>query len=105
MVKRKTARKGFRRALGAVKVWLRKNRHRPVKWQYEMLCNKLRGHYAYYGITGNFSALAAFKVLVVKMWRKWLNRRSWRKMPWDKFTRLLNRYPLPKPRVVHSIYH
>jgi RNA-directed DNA polymerase len=66
---------------------------------------KLKGHYAYYGITGNARALARFLYEVRRLWRKWLNRRSWRaRMTWEKFARLTTRYPLPQPRVVHSVY-
>lgn len=70
-----------------------------------MLTRKLRGHYAYYGITGNGDALSRFLWLTERAWRFWLNRRSRQAdMPWDRFKRLLKCYPLPPPRVVHSIY-
>ncbi len=53
MVKRKTARSRLRRAILAVTERCRRNLHRPVAEQHRLLCQKLRGHYAYYGITGN----------------------------------------------------
>ena len=44
---------------------------------------KLRGHYAYFGITGNTRALSRFLHEVERVWRYWLNRRSARaKMVW-----------------------
>ena len=68
-------------------------------------CRKLRGHYAYYGITGNALALRRFRYEVERLWRKWLGRRSWSgRMPWERFKRLLENYPLPPVRVVHSVY-
>lgn len=104
-IKRKTAAERFTRSLRAVWQWCRANRHRPVGEQQRALTRKLRGHYAYYGITGNFPALGRFSWQVGRAWRYWLNRRSQRaKMPWDRFNRLLQRYPLPPPQVVHSIY-
>ena len=63
----------------------------------------MRGHYAYYGITGNARALQGFLLAVHRAWRKWLNRRNrQREMTWDRFNRLLKRYRLPPPRIVHS---
>ncbi len=71
-----------------------------------MLSLKLRGHFAYYGITGNFRSLACFRLEVGRRWRKWLNRRNReRTLDWNIFNRLLERYPLPSARVVHSVYH
>jgi hypothetical protein len=67
------------------------------------LSQKVRGHYAYYGITSNARALAAFLTEVHRAWRKWLDRRnSRREMVWVRFSKLLKRYPLPPPRIVHS---
>lgn len=105
VVRRKTAKDRFSRAVHAAKQWCRKNRHLPVKDQHRILSRKLLGHYAYYGITGNSLALQRLLFMVQIVWRRWLNRRSQRRaMPWDRFSRLLKRYPLPPPRVVHSVY-
>ncbi|WP_437911767.1 hypothetical protein WME73_29895 [Sorangium sp. So ce302] len=63
---------------------------------------KLRGHYEYYGITGNSEALRRFAWEVVAVWRKWLDRRLQNaKMTWERMNRLLKRYPLPQPRITH----
>ncbi|HEX7060351.1 MAG TPA: group II intron reverse transcriptase/maturase [Woeseiaceae bacterium] len=105
IVKRKTAAERFSRSLHAIRQWCRVNRHRPIGEQQLGLGRKLRGHYAYYGITGNLPALARLLRLSGRAWKYWLDRRSQRApMPWDRFNRLLQRYPLPSPRVVHSIY-
>ena len=53
VVKRKTAASRFTRAVRTVAPWCRNHRHRPIPEQHQTLCQKLRGHYAYYGITGN----------------------------------------------------
>jgi hypothetical protein len=104
-VKRKTAQSRFGRALTCVREWCRRNRHLPVVVQHQTLSQKLRGHYAYFGITGNGNAIGRFLYEVTCAWRLWLNRRSQRaKMTWPKFEKLLERYPLPKPIVVQSIY-
>jgi group II intron reverse transcriptase/maturase len=105
VVQRKTAKDRFTRALREIGQWCRTHRHWPVAAQQTTLRRKLQGHYAYYGITGNGRALASFLHEVRRLWLKWLDRRSWRRrMSWEKFGRLTTRYPLPQPRVVHSIY-
>ncbi len=103
VVKRRTAKSRFTRALHQVSAWCRANRHQPVAEQHRQLVAKLRGHCAYYGITGNADALSRFAYGIVCAWQKWLNRRSQRaRMGWDRFTRLLQRYPL-RAIAVHSV--
>ena len=105
MVARKTAKNRFSRALARVAAWCRDHRHEGVRQQHAALSLKLRGHYAYYGITGNARALARFAQQVERAWRKWLDCRSSKaRMTWDRFRVLLERLPLPPPRVVHSVY-
>lgn len=105
IVQRKTAPDRFTRAVREIGHWCRTHRHWSVTAQQQALRRKLQGHYAYYGITGNSRALGRFRYEVERLWRKWLNRRSWRgRMPWDRFSRLRECYPLPPPRVVHSVY-
>jgi group II intron reverse transcriptase/maturase len=103
-VKRKTESKRIRRAAKAVAQWCRTNRHLPLAEQHHKLGRKIQGHCAYYGITGNSQQLERFRDLVVKVWRKWLNRRGQRKgTTWEWLTRFLRRHPLPKPIAVHSV--
>ena len=104
VVKRKTAKSRFTRAVRSIAVWCRFNRHRPVAEQHRILGQKLRGHCGYYGTTGNAEALARFSYELVKAWWKWLNRRSQRaSMTWEVFLAMLKRRPLPPPRAVHSV--
>jgi RNA-directed DNA polymerase len=103
VVQRKTASSRLSRALARVGEWCRRNRHVPVKVQHVALSAKVRGHYAYYGITGNARGLGRFHHEVERIWRRWLGRRSnSAPMWWERFRALLRRYPLPAPRVVHS---
>jgi group II intron reverse transcriptase/maturase len=105
VVKRKTEKSRFSKALKAVSEWCKRNRHLPVREQQKALGRKLLGHYSYYGITGNARSLGNFRYQVQRVWRKWLNRRSrGNHVPWEKFNLLLKRYPLPPVRVVHSVY-
>jgi RNA-directed DNA polymerase len=105
VVKRKTSASRFRRGLKALSDWCRINRHRPIPEQHQALSQKLRGHFGYYGITGNSIGIYRFRVEALKRWRKWLARRDRRRaIPWDRFDRLLERFPLPKALAVHSTY-
>jgi RNA-directed DNA polymerase len=100
VVKQKTAADRLRRALKRIADWCRRHRHEPVRDQWTALKRKLLGHFGYFGITGNYQALHNFSVRVVGAWRKWLSRRSQR--AWisvEKMKRLLERYPLPQPRI------
>jgi len=104
VVWRKTASTRLVRAVKRVAEWCMANRHRPVREQCAGLARKLQGHHAYYGITGNYSALARFRHHVRRAWRRALDTRSQRaRMTWDRFKLLLRRHPLPLTRVVHSI--
>lgn len=105
VIRKRTARNRFTRAVKAVYKWCKENRHLSLKEQQHTLRQKMRGHYAYFGLTGNFYALTAFQSMVQRTWRKWLGRRKRDgKLQWDYFKRLLERYPLPAAEVVHSVY-
>ena len=103
MVGRKTASKRLQCTIAAISAWCRTNRHKPVKEQWEMLNAKIKGHYAYYGISLNARVISGFYIQVVNVWRKWLNRRGrkgW--IDWKEYNEFLKVWPLPKPRIVHS---
>jgi RNA-directed DNA polymerase len=105
VVRQKTAKDRFSRTLRRINVWCRDNRHSRIGAQHAALSRKLRGHDAYYGITGNYRALDVLRLKVTEIWRKWLNRRSWKgRVPWNHMNQLLERFPLPRARVVHSTY-
>lgn len=102
-VKKKTMSGRLTRSVQSIYQWCRKHRHRPVHEQWKKLCQKVRGHYAYFGVTGNGRMLNNFRHEVRRAWRKWLNRRNReRKMTWEKFARLEERYPLPLPKIYHQ---
>ena len=103
MVGRKTDGKRLSRAITAINAWCKANRHCPMREQWETLKAKMIGHYAYYGISLNIRSITEFYDRVRIVWRKWLNRRSWKgKQNWKSFLRYLDEWPLPKPRIMHS---
>ena len=105
VVKRKTMKKRFSRAIKTIGEWFRVNRHLPIAVQHKTLRQKLKGHFNYYGITGNFKAIASFAYLARAMWKKWLSRRSQKAaLSWEAMAALLKRFPLPPPKAKRSNY-
>lgn len=103
VVMRKTVKSRLARAIRNLHQWCRANRHLRVPDQQRALTQKLRGHYGYYGITGNIRALNAVYQAVRRIWRYWLDRRGGkRRMTWPRFAAILHRHPLPSPRILHS---
>ena len=103
VVRQITAKGRFARALKSVQDWCKRNRHLPIKAQHDYLARAIRGHYAYYGRTGNGKRLEWFRYQVARTWRKWLVRRSRRRcLNWDRMNDILKRYPLPSVTFVRS---
>jgi RNA-directed DNA polymerase len=104
VVKRKTAKSRLRRALLALKEWCRVNLHLSIREQYQKLTEKLRGHYGYYGIIGNFFGLAEFREGAREICRRRLSRRRRDgDVTWSELCRMEKRYSLPRARVVHGL--
>jgi group II intron reverse transcriptase/maturase len=102
VVRKRTAKDRFSRTLRRIAEWCRMHRHDDVDTQHRALVLKLNGHYAYFGVTSNFRALARVHHEVKAIWRKWLSRRSQKGfLDWNAMHRLLERFPLPRPRIVH----
>ena len=103
MVARKTSSQRMSRAMRALSAWMRIHRHMPIRDQHAKLSAKLRGHYGYYGITGNIRSLTRMEFFTMQRWRYWLNRRSTgSRLTWEAFTRLCKRFPPPPVRIAHS---
>ena len=96
----RTEKSRLQRSLSHLRDLMRRMRHLPVREQVINLNRVLRGHYAYYGIAGNFRALQKVHGFVVQYWRKMLSSRS-RKgyVPWEVFLRIMARFPLQRPKL------
>ena len=103
---RKTSRKKFASKCKDMNQWLKRIRNTAkVKDWWPTLSAKLRGHFQYYGVSGNYAAIAAYYKRTLYSVRKWLNRRSQKgSMNWTQFYEYLARYPLSKPKIVHNFY-
>lgn len=103
VVRQYTAKDRYAKAVKGLNEWCRTNRHRPIAEQHEKLNLKMKGHYAYYGITGNSKRLLWYWHEAGRVWPKWLSRRDRkRNIPWEDFNKVLQRHPLPQPRIVHK---
>jgi group II intron reverse transcriptase/maturase len=104
-MKRVTARKKFTAKLKGFKEWLKSARTMKTKELWETAKAKLKGHYAYYGVTDNLSGIKRFREETRKLLFKWLNRRGKRGcLNWQKFEDMLKRFPLPEPRIKVSMF-
>lgn len=100
VVRKKTAATRFRRTLRRFHEWCRTHRHQKVREQHAELSKRLKGHDGYFGVTGNWPALARLRYAMLHTWRYWLNRRSQRKsVTWGRFLRWIQRNPLPSPKI------
>lgn len=98
MIKRKTAKKRFTRGLKAIAAWCRENRHWRIAEQQATLTAKLRGHYQYYGLRGNYDSLSRFLRIAEWLWKRSLERRSQRgRLSWEHVKAAFRGQLLPQP--------
>ncbi|MGK3967726.1 group II intron reverse transcriptase/maturase [Sorangium sp. So ce118] len=101
-LRRRTSCKKRKAKLAALRHEARRRRHEPAREQHRWLSAVLRGHYNYYGVPGNFTALCSFYRAVETLWFRSLQHRSdrarWTRAQRDRFRRNL---PLPPPRITH----
>ena len=103
VVRQITAKDRYARALASVTEWCRRNLHRPFREQHARLSRMIRGHCAYYGITGNGDRVRWYHHKLVRIWKKWLRRRGRHSnLPWSRFRTMLARHPLPSATIVHQ---
>ncbi len=70
----------------AVKEWLRGRLNKPLRETLNTMNRKLRGHYNYYGVNGNFKFISKFHRYSRYSTYRMLKRRSQRSnLPWEKF--------------------
>lgn len=100
-VQRRTARKKLRNSLRQFTEWCKDKCRFKLAEVFEELNAKLRGHYNYYGVNGNYASLKQFYDAALLILFKWLNRRSQRKSyNWIGFRKLLRDLGVEPPRIV-----
>lgn len=104
-VGRKTVSRRLSAKLKAYKEWLRANRSLPTAEIMGTTARKLRGHYAYYGVSGNSKSINSYAYQVQRILFKWLGRRGKRgSLNFEKFRLLCQRFPLPQPRIQVNLW-
>ena len=105
MPKFKTSTKKLKTKRAKVKEWIKENMHTPIAQLVEKLNRKLRGHYNYYGVSGNIKKLQDFYEYVKWQLKRALSRRSQKdKTTWEKLGKLLQRFPLVRPSIRVNIW-
>lgn len=104
--KLKSSGKRVRSKLKNVNAWAKAVRSKyrlPEIWK--KFSSKLEGHIRYYGVSFNIKSVKNFLHRAARILHKWLNRRSQkRSFTWDKFLLYIDRNPLPKARICHSLW-
>lgn len=106
MPKLKSSGKRLSSKLKKVSEWVERNRHRyGVMEIWSRFRVKLRGHIQYYGVSFNIDNVKTFLHRATRILFRWLNRRSQRKsFTWEKFSRFMALFPLPKAEVCHALF-
>jgi len=83
----KSSGKKLRVKLQRVKQWCRENRNQlRLRELWKTFCSKLRGHIQYYGVSFNGPGVCKFVHQAIRIFFKWLNRRSQkRSMTFEQF--------------------
>ena len=100
-VTRRTARKKLQAACRRIGEWIKQHRHLPGREFFRRLKVRLRGHYHYYGVRGNFRALTRFCEWAMECTLKWLNRRGGKRksLTWEQFLQVLDRVKIARPSI------
>ena len=96
----KTEKNRLKRSCAKITEQLKRNRHLPIRLQAKQINQVLRGHYQYYGVSGNWDSIKRYYYHVIRNWRKWLSSRSQTgKLSWIKYRKLLTLFPLQAPKI------
>jgi RNA-directed DNA polymerase len=95
----------LRRSIQALAQWCRRHRHQPVQAQHAALTRRIQGHLNYFGVSGNGHSLSRFVDECKRAWYTWLCRRSQQSgLTWERFSEMVKRLPLPRPRIVVRLW-
>jgi group II intron reverse transcriptase/maturase len=104
VVGRKTQRERLAKKLEAFGERLKRLRSTGGKAMMPYARQHLRGHLAYYAVSGNSRSLRQYFYAASRILFRWLNRRSQRRsIPWERFGKVLRDW-LPPIRIMHNLY-
>lgn len=101
----RTSKKKLKQKKAAVKAWLKENMHGRPSDTIKLLNRKIVGHYAYYGISGNYEGLQKFYRYIIIQFYKTLLRRSQKKWLTNaRYLKVLEKFPIKKPTLYVDIW-
>ena len=105
IVKYRTSEKKLKAKRAKVSKWIAENTHLPIGELIKKTNLRLQGHYNYYGISHNMKKLQGFYEYVKWQLKRGLKRRSQKdKTTWDKFNKILKRFPLVRPSLKVALW-
>lgn len=105
-VVKRTNKKKLKEKKQNMKKFLKDNMHLGIRETIKKVNRKLLGHYAYYGITGNFDSLVSYYKYTKEMIYKTKARRSQRKHGlWEAINTVIEEIPLVKPKIYVSLWN
>ena len=101
----RTNKKKLKQKFEVVKKWLHDNMHNPVLEVGLSIKKKIIGHYAYYGINGNYSSLLKYYKYLKHTWYYTLRKRGQKnKIKYLDYLRIWNYLEIPTPRIYVNIW-
>lgn len=101
----RTSRKKLKQKFEVAKRWLHDKMHEPLLEVGLSIKKKIIGHYAYYGINGNYKSLLKFYKYMKYTWYYTLRKRGQKnKIKYLDYLRVWNYLEIPKPKIYVNIW-
>ena len=101
----KTNKKKLKQKLEVAKKWLHDKMHEPILEVGKSIRKKITGHYAYYGINGNYSSLLKYYKYLKYTWYYTLRKRGQKnKIKYLDYLRIWNYLDIPTPKIYVNIW-
>lgn len=101
----KTNKKKLKQKFEVAKKWLHDNKHEPILEIGLSIKKKIIGHYAYYGISGNYSSLVKYYKYLKYTWYNTLRKRGQKnKIKYLDYLRIWNYLEIPLPKIYVNIW-
>ena len=101
----RTEKSRLRRSLLSLRELTRRIRHHTISDQVGEINAFLRGHYAYYGIAGNYRCLGKVYQTMERYWHRMLRSRSWAggRLTWSMFNQVKDTDAVTETKAAPSI--
>ena len=101
----KTNKKKLKQKFEVAKKWLHDKMHEPILEVGISIRKKIIGHYAYYGINGNYSSLLKYYKYLKYTWYYTLRKRGQKnKIKYLDYLRIWNYLDIPTPRIYVNVW-